>query len=649
MNNKNQTQGEYIVNDINRQESQNQDTATPFPQHVDIRPGDMDPSAQPHTGKPGTGVAGGYTSYQLSVFFQIYLCIVIVFNLLLLFFDGHESDLGFWQDWVRQLSQNGYKDFNGNYPPIFIHWLYLVGRIYDFFGFQVEVNLYLKFLTQLPIIFSHLILTGTMFGLLKKYSDNKVHFHATLLLTTFNPALLLIGPVWGQVDITPMIPLLFAILVSFSPRWRVLSLPLYALAMLTKFQMIAFAPVFGIIFFRHPRHHLIGAALAVLTIGIVFLPSIVAGNFISAFKLAYVNVIDQYGLSTMGAANIWILLTGNATPDHLVLFDLDPNSIAGLIFKAKHFGILLFFLVCLMVFIKGIYSLFKKDHERSQQSQLSETLFYAITCSAAFFTFLPAMHERYLLPAAIVSLAYYAVTPNRIFYALGFTFACAFNVVMALGIETNYIWPAISWVVLFIVGFNIFELLTKEKGRALAKDIGQRVIHTPYLSAWLLILLLPGMFIYLHQRNVLHHPSLKENQMLLTDIRPDFSRQDFGQLQINKNLSGKPLAMAGTRYATGLGTHANSQIDFTLPHNATNLSFIAGLDDSIESADVIFSVLGDGQLLWESPVIYGSERHLPETRIDVRGVKKIRLKVSALEKNHGDHANWANIVVEVER
>ena len=86
MNNKNETQGEYIVNDTNRQESQNQDTATPFPQHVDIRPGDMDPSAQPHTGKPGTGVAGGYTSYQLSVFFQIYLCIVIVFNLLLLFF-----------------------------------------------------------------------------------------------------------------------------------------------------------------------------------------------------------------------------------------------------------------------------------------------------------------------------------------------------------------------------------------------------------------------------------------------------------------------------------------------------------------------------------------------------------------------------------
>ena len=164
----------------------------------------------------------------------------------------------------------------------------------------------------------------------------------------------------------------------------------------------------------------------------------------------------------------------------------------------------------------------------------------------------------------------------------------------------------------------------------------------------MLVISLSGTFLFLHQKNVIHHPHLDEGRILLSDRRADFARQDFGSLQINKNVSGGPLIMAGKRYATGLGTHANSHIDYTLPPNAARLSFVAGLDDSIESADVIFSVLGDGQLLWESPVIYGAERRLPETYLDVRGVRKLSFKVVALDKNHNDHANWANIVVELE-
>lgn len=590
----------------------------------------------------------GYNPVQLSSFLQIYLCAAVISNILLLFLDGHTGDIGFWQDWVKQLSENGYKGFNGNYPPIFIHWLYILGNVYAFFDLPVEVNLYLKFLTQIPVIVAHMVLVRIMFRLARTYATDKLHFHAILLLTAFNPALLLIGPVWGQVDILPLIPLLCAIFVSFNPRWRVLSMSLYALALLTKFQMIAFAPVFGIIFLRHPKQHLIGAVLGVVTIGLAFLPHIIVGDFLSAFTLAYINVVGQYGLTTMGAANIWILLAGNATPDHLVLFGFDPESFLGIIFRAKYFGILLFFLVCLFVFVSGIKNILARNNENTLQDQLSETFFYAMTCAAAFFTLLPAMHERYLLPAAIAALVYYAVTPHRIFYVLGLTFVCAFNVVMAHGIKTNYIWPAISYIIVVIMGYNILEAITRDRGQLFINNQLQRIAHIPYLSAWVLVISLSGTFLFLHQKNVIHHPHLDEGRILLSDRRADFARQDFGSLQINKNVSGGPLIMAGKRYATGLGTHANSHIDYTLPPNAARLSFVAGLDDSIESADVIFSVLGDGQLLWESPVIYGAERRLPETYLDVRGVRKLSFKVAALDKNHNDHANWANIVVELE-
>jgi len=580
-----------------------------------------------------------------AVFLQIYLCVVVASNLCLLFFEGHGSDLGFWQNWIGQLATKGYNDFNGNYPPVFIHWLYLLGQLYNVLGIPVENDLFLKFLSQLPILISHLLLTTIVFTLLKKYAQNSAHFHYAMLLTVLNPAILFNGPIWGQIDIMPVIPVLLAILFSFHSRLGYLTLPFYCIALLTKFQMIAFAPVFGIIFFRNIKMHLVGAGLSILVFLLVFLPSILSGSFVQAFKLAYIDVLHQYGVTTLNASNIWILLTGNGVPDNTLLFGIGPDSPFAIPFTAKYFGMITFSLVCAVVFLQGLYKLNSKQTFISSRREISTTLFYAMVCATAFFTLLPAMHERYLLPAVIISLVHYAVTPNRIIYPLGLSFISAFNVAMILGLRTFTVWPIISWVLMGLFIYCILELLHGKKGIKHAKGMVFKLATIKHVSLWVSLISVFYVGYFLHQRSIVHTYSLQPNEILLTYMTPISARQGYGSLQVNKSVDGNTLSVGGKRYRYGIGTHTNSTIEYQLPENSSKFSFIAGIDDEVGSANVQFTVLGDRKVLWRSSTQYGAEKDLPVISLDIKNVKRLMLIASSKGSINGGHADWINPII----
>jgi Gpi18-like mannosyltransferase len=588
-----------------------------------------------------------HSSIGIANYLQFYLCLAIIFNFGLLFWDGNGGDIGFWEDWVKQLSTNGYQGFNGNYPPIYIHWLHLVGQFYNYLQIPVENNLFLKYLSQIPILLSHLILIGIVYQILKRFYQNTWHFHSCMLLTALNPALFLNGPIWGQIDVIPLIPVLLAILVSTSARYRIFTFPLYTLALLTKFQMIAFAPVMGIIFFRHYKIHLIGCAISLAVIALAFLPSMIAGNFTKSFKLAYIDVLHQYGATTMGAANIWILLTGNAAPDTIILFGVNPDSPLAILFKAKNFGMISFFLVCLAVFLQGLGKLVENKLPTKNPENASQLFFYGMICTAAFFTLLPAMHERYLLPAVIASLIFYALNPGKIIYPLVLSFISAFNVAMCLGIKTASVWPAISWAMVAIFFYVLLELLFGKHWISIVRKAFNTTSGFKY--AWLVVLMLGLTYMThrLYNENRLEYPSLQANQLLLVDLPVAHYKQDYGQLNINKSVNGNRLTANKQRYAIGLGTHANSVIEYKLPANSKTLSLLVALDDEVESASVKFSVWDEEKLLWESKNHYGAEE--PEAaEIDVTGVAHLRLRVDGLNDISGDHANWLSPVLTLD-
>lgn len=524
-------------------------------------------------------------------YLQLYLLINIVFSGLLMFWDGHGGDLGYWENWTKQLGANGYANFDGNYPPLYIHWLYFVASIHEVLGVPLRNGMFLKYCSQLPGIIYHLFLVCIVFAILQRVKIQRLSFHALMAITALNPAIFYNGVIWGQVDILPVIPAMLAILVSQNARYQLLSFPLYTLALLTKFQMIAFAPVMGLIFLRHFKVHLLGIVASIPVIALAFLPSILAGNFVQSFKLAYIDVLHQYGATTLGAANIWILLTGSAAPDTIVLFNVKPDSLAAVIFKAKNFGMLCFVLYCVAMFICGVKKVVLSA-ERKEIEVLKLLFFYAMGCATAFFTLLPAMHERYLLPAAIAAIFYAALEGKKIIYPALLTFICAFNIAICFSLSTHNTWPSLSWLMLLAFFYLLFQMLFGQKWLHFSAYVINKVLAWKFSAPVMFFACIGtiGVSLYWNEKPIVS--SLKPNEVRLSQLPIVHSAQDYGYPSIDKSVSGNYLRAGKRTYAHGIGSHANSTIEYSLPDNVEALSVLVGLDDAVESASVQFFIGG---------------------------------------------------------
>jgi len=584
-------------------------------------------------------------SPELTRLLQSYLVLAVIANFSLLFLKGYSQDLGYWQDWVRQLSTNGYDGFNGNYPPLYVHWLYLVGKFYTLSGIPLEHNDFLKFLTQIPVTIFHCLLSVLIFSQLKRFNASRAFLHTMMLLTVLNPAILINGPIWGQIDLVPAVMVFGALLLAVDQRWSYLSIPVFTLALLTKFQMIAFAPVFGFLFFRHIGKHVLGIVIAVAVGALVFLPSILAGHFIQAFRQAYIDTLGQYPMTTFNAANIWILLTGNTAPDNVILFGVAADSTLAKVFTAKYFGMLLFSLTALCVFLQGIHYLLKNNTQQSSQQLLAHALFAAMICAVGFFTLLPAMHERYMFPAVVMALAYTTMAQQKLIYPIMISLLCGLNMLIILEINGSDIWHGLSWLVVAVLVLGLAELIIGNRLFAGMKFIAQNTAKIPLLALWFFIIATTGMTAYFNERYQIHQTQLNANQQFLTDLPLVYAKQDHGTMALHRSFDGNHLSLANRRYAQGIGTHASSDIQYQLPEGASEFSFSVGLDDEVGTADVQFSVWGDDKLLWESEPYLGHERDLSTHTIDVRGVQKLNLKIAPLKEDKWDHADWVNTVI----
>jgi len=582
---------------------------------------------------------------ELSRLLQSYLVLVVIANFGLLFLKGYSQDLGYWQDWVRQLSTTGYDGFDGNYPPLYVHWLYIVGKFYTLSGIPLEHNDFLKFLTQIPVTLFHGLLAVLVFSQLKRFYASRSFLHTMMLLTVINPAILVNGPIWGQIDLVPAVMVFGALLLAADQRWSYLSIPVFTLALLTKFQMIAFAPVFGFLFFRHPGKHLAGIVIAIAVGALVFLPSILAGHFLQAFRQAYINTLGQYPMTTFNAANIWILLTGNTAPDNIILFGISADSALAKVFTAKYFGMLLFSLTALCVFLQGIHFLLKNNAQQNDQKTLAHALFAAMICAVGFFTLLPAMHERYMFPAVVMALAYSAMAQQKLIYPIMISLLCGLNMLIILEINGSDIWYGLSWLVVAVLVLGLAELIVGHWLFTGLKFIIQSAAKIPLLGLWFFILTAGAMLAYFNEHYQIHQTKLNANQQFLTDLTLVYAKQDHGKMALHRSYDGNHLSLANRRYAQGIGTHANSDIQYQLPEGASEFSFSIGLDDEVGTADVQFSVWGDEKLLWESEPYLGHERDFSMHTLDVSGVQKLNLKVAPLKEDKWDHADWVNTIV----
>ena len=79
------------------------------------------------------------------------------------------------------------------------------------------------------------------------------------------------------------------------------------------------------------------------------------------------------------------------------------------------------------------------------EEEVLKHLIGAATLSAmAFFTLLPAMHERYLIPAVVLSLAYSALTQKHYIVTTFIALVCGLNMVILLDLSGSDLWVGLS-------------------------------------------------------------------------------------------------------------------------------------------------------------------------------------------------------------
>lgn len=108
---------------------------------------------------------------------------------------------------------------------------------------------------------------------------------------------------------------------------------------------------------------------------------------------------------------------------------------------------------------------------------------------------------------------------------------------------------------------------------------------------------------------------------------------------------GKPLTIAGTVYAKGLGVHAPSDITYYLGGACTSFTSRVGIDDEVtQPGKVVFQVFaGDTKAADSGEVVSGAAAKT--VTADLTGATWLRLHVDDDGGNNYDHADWATPVL----
>lgn len=110
---------------------------------------------------------------------------------------------------------------------------------------------------------------------------------------------------------------------------------------------------------------------------------------------------------------------------------------------------------------------------------------------------------------------------------------------------------------------------------------------------------------------------------------------------------GGPLTIGGVSYLKGLGTHANSDLRFTVPSACTNFRAAIGIDDEMGSrGNAIWEVWsGTTTRLYRSPPLTGADGPLA-IDVPVGGVTTLRLVTdvngTTSDASWSDHTDWAD-------
>ena len=130
----------------------------------------------------------------------------------------------------------------------------------------------------------------------------------------------------------------------------------------------------------------------------------------------------------------------------------------------------------------------------------------------------------------------------------------------------------------------------------------------------------------------------------LTDLQYESHKQEWGNIGKNKSIEGHTLTIDGQTFENGIATHAASETIYAIGGQFKTFRTFVGLDDeSLCSEGVSVQVLGDGNVLAETPVFKAGVLHTINTNTE--GVQKLTLKTTAKGSIDCSHVDFVNAVL----
>ena len=139
-----------------------------------------------------------------------------------------------------------------------------------------------------------------------------------------------------------------------------------------------------------------------------------------------------------------------------------------------------------------------------------------------------------------------------------------------------------------------------------------------------------------------------ENVALLSKLKMGKFFQEWGEPQMNTTVEHHKLTLDGEPFRYGIGSHANSAIEFPLPRAFDWLHVVVGLDDESACGDgAFFAVEADGREIYRSKKLYTTDKE--RLKLNVSGAKSLNLRVLMGDDKDCDHGDWTDAWLEAEK
>ncbi|MHC1749190.1 MAG: hypothetical protein AB9856_12870 [Cellulosilyticaceae bacterium] len=336
------------------------------------------------------------------IIIMVTLTIGLMLRLFLAPHTGYESDMDCFKGWAIKASEGLSKFYTtpgfADYPPGYIYILYLIGKISKVFELPYSSSVF-QVLIKLPAILADLWIGFYLYKIAYKRLGEKKAVVITAAYI-FNPAIIINGTIWGQVDAVFTVPLIISLGYLYEQKLLGASI-WFTICVLIKPQALMLTPIYMFCFydkvFKMKDYKIaiksIVTSIAVFIVAII--PFTIDTNPMMIVE-KYRTTLESYPYASLNAFNLHTLLGGNWLPVTDPILGVSYQTIGQI-------GII-------TTVILAAYYYFRS------KNRVNYDLYYIASFIICFvFTTVHKMHERYMFPAIACLLILYVYSQKNQF------------------------------------------------------------------------------------------------------------------------------------------------------------------------------------------------------------------------------------------